>query len=119
MIVQLVAGLVATVCIHEAGHVAAAILLRLPWRPTVTRHGPGVRIGRADLDLSRWQVRITAAGGPVANILLAAVCIELHLGLIALLSLVFAATNLIPLPRSDGSRILRAAHELDRARSAS
>jgi hypothetical protein len=119
VIVQVVAGLVAVLCSHEAGHVAAAIVLRLPWKPVITRRGPGIRIGRADLDLSRFQVRLTAAGGPAANLVLAFVCIRLGLGIMALMSLEFAIVNLLPLPHSDGSRILRPGRALARARAAS
>lgn len=118
MIVQLVAGLVAVLCIHEAGHAAAAILLRLPWAPVITRRGPGIRIGRADLDLTRWQVRITAVGGPIANIILTYVCARLGLAIIALMSLEFAVVNLLPLPHSDGSRILRPGRALAHAKAA-
>ena len=118
MIGQLIAALVATACLHEAGHLAIALALRLPCRPILTRYGPGARIGCANLDLTRWQVRLTAAGGPAANLALAfGVCYPLHLGLMALLNIAFAAINLLPIPRSDGTKILRPGRAIAIARA--
>lgn len=106
MIVSLVVAMIGTVVVHEVGHAAAASLLRLPWRPTLTWHGPGIRIGSDALRLSRFQVAVTAAAGPVANLALAAIAIRSGLGLLALANIEFAVVNLLPLPRSDGRRLL-------------
>lgn len=106
MIVNLLIALGATLVVHELGHAAAAAALRLPWQPVLTRHGPGMKIGSDDFALTRREVTLTSAGGPVANILLAAAAIHFGLGLLALLNLEFAVLNLLPFPRSDGRRIL-------------
>jgi Zn-dependent protease len=118
----LLAGLAAVLLVHEAGHAAAATALRLPWRPVLTRRGPGVVIGRADLVLSRYQVVVTAAGGPAANLAAAFAISAAHLGLsfgfVAFLSILFALLNLLPFPHSDGARMLRPGRALARAREA-
>jgi hypothetical protein len=113
----LLAAFAVTTCVHELGHYAVARALGLPARPTLTRYGPATLIGRDDLILTRWQVRLTSAGGPAANAAAAyAVCVPLHLGALALLNLLFAAVNLLPIPRSDGTRILAPGRALRLAR---
>jgi Zn-dependent protease len=101
---------------HEAGHAAVAAALRLPWRPVLTRHGPAIVVGRDDLALTRRQVVLTNAGGPLANLALCAVAYRLGLGLVVLEGLEIAALNLV-LPRSDGARMLRPGRAIARARA--
>lgn len=105
---MIVVAVVAALVVHEAGHFAAARALRLPARLVLTRHGPGVAIGSDDLRLEPRQIRLTAAAGPAANVALAALASGglAPLPELALLSLVFAAANLIPLRRSDGHRLI-------------
>lgn len=114
----LIGAIIATVLVHEAGHAATAALLRLPWRPALVRCRPAVVIGRDDLDLTRRQVVLTAAGGPLANIVLAAVGYSLGQGLIVALGVVFALANLLPLPLSDGSRMVRPGRAIAHAKAA-
>lgn len=104
--------------VHEAGHAVVAIMLRLPWRPVLTRRGPGIAIGRAEIDLARWQVRTTATGGPLFNIVLALVCIQFGLAALASMNILFAIANLVPLPHSDGARMLRPGRAIARAKAA-
>ena len=101
--------------IHESGHAMAALALRLPCRAVLTRYGPGVRIGSDSIRLERWQVVVTAAAGPAANIGLAALAYRFGLPLLVLANIEFAVVNLLPLPHSDGSRMLRPARALARA----
>lgn len=96
-----------TVGVHELGHAAAAIALGLPVRPVVTRHGPGMAVGSDAIRLTHAQISLTCAAGPAANLAAAAVCHELGIGLLVLTNVVFAIANLVPLPHSDGLRILR------------
>jgi hypothetical protein len=91
--------------------------MRLPWRPVLTRLGPGVRIGRDDVPLTRRQVVLTAAGGPLANVLLCAVAYELGQGFVVLVGLDFILFNILPLPHSDGLRMLRPGRAIARARA--
>lgn len=108
----------ATLLAHEAGHAATAAALRLPWRPVLSWHGPGIVIGRDDLLLAPWQLVATAAGGPFANLLLCAAAFRLGQPLLILINLEFAVINLLPFPRSDGARMLHPARTLARARAA-
>lgn len=107
---MIVAAILLAVCValvvHECGHAVVASVLRLPWTPVLTRHGPGMRIGSDAITLTRRQVAMTCAGGPAANVLLAVLAIRFGFGLLALVNLEFAVANLIPFRRSDGHRIL-------------
>lgn len=114
----LIGVLLATVVVHEAGHAAVAALLRLPWRPTLTWHGPGIVIGRDDLELTRRQVALTAAGGPLANLALCVIAHTIGQPVVVGIGLLFAGMNLAPLPLSDGSRMLWPGHAIARARAA-
>ena len=98
-------ALAVTVLAHEAGHATVAQALGLPWKPTLTRHGPGVRIGSDRIVLTRPEIVATALGGPAANLLLVLVGYELGWPLLMLFGLDFALFNLLPFKRSDGSRI--------------
>lgn len=97
-----------TVTVHEFGHAAAAEALGLPWRPTLTWHGPGIVIGNDDIELRPWQIRVTCAAGPLANALVAVAAFELGAGLLFLMCAEMTVINLLPFPRSDGRRILKA-----------
>jgi hypothetical protein len=95
-----------TLVVHEIGHVLAAVALRLHWRPILTWHGPAVVIGRDDLLLTRRQLVLTSAGGPLANIALCAVAYLLGQGLVVAVGLEILFWNLLPWPRSDGLKML-------------
>lgn len=113
--IVLILAVAATLVVHEAGHALAATALRLPWRPILTRHGPAVVIGRDDLRLTRRQVVLTAAGGPLANIAVCAAAYALGQGLVVLVGLEIVVLNLLPLPRSDGSKIIRPGRAIAKA----
>lgn len=106
MIAAFLIAVAVAVVAHECGHAAVAAMLRLPWKPVLTRHGPGMKIGSDAITLTRRQVALTCGGGPVANILLAALAIHFGFGLVAFFNLAVAALNLVPFRRSDGRRIL-------------
>lgn len=106
MIATMLIVLALTLLIHEAGHAAVATLYGLPWRPVLTRHGPGVSIGNDDIRLTRLQVALTSAGGPLANLLLALIAVKVGQGFLAAANIEFAVVNLLPFKRSDGHRIL-------------
>jgi Zn-dependent protease len=119
LMAQFILGVIAAHAVHEAGHVIAARLCGLPSRITLTWMGPAAVIGHADIDLTRWQVRMTAIAGPAANLLFAfVVCVPLGLGIAAALSLVYAVFNLLPIPKSDGTKILLPGRAIRRAREA-
>lgn len=101
------AALVASLLLHEMGHMLAAIMLRVP----VREFGlclKGAYNRRAYASRGRDEVLISAAG-PLMNLLL--VLPLLYIPLIgthlALCNLVICIGNLLPLPSSDGMRILR------------
>lgn len=102
----LVATVAIIVLVHETGHALVARAFGLPVRPTVTWYGPGVLIGSDEIRLTRTQIGLTAAAGPAANLLLAAVAYASGVGLLVGMGVLFAILNLIPFPNSDGHRIL-------------
>ena len=106
MIADFLIALLVTLAVHEAGHAAAATAFRLPWKPVLTRHGPGVMIGNDDIRLTRFQVAVTSAAGPLANLVLAYMAVKTGMAVLALLNIEFAYFNLIPFKRSDGHRIV-------------
>lgn len=106
--VTLLAPLAALAVVHELGHAAAAQLLGLPWRPVVSKRGPGIRVGRDDLRLTRAQRGITAAAGPGASLLLAACLWAIGQHLCALASIEIAVVNLVPFRHSDGMTLREA-----------
>jgi Zn-dependent protease len=101
-------AMVASLLLHEAGHILAAIFLG------VRVHEFGLRIAgayirRAHASTPQDEVLIATAG-PLMNF-----CLILPLSFLpvlghqlALCNLVLGLVNLIPLPSSDGLRILRA-----------
>lgn len=90
--------------VHEAGHIAALLLLDVPMRRL------RLRLGGAALETGPMSCRdelICALAGPIANLLL------LPLGplwpKLAAFSLLLAIFNLLPFPALDGGRVLCAA----------
>jgi hypothetical protein len=114
VMLPILAILAVNLLVHEAGHALAAIALRIPWCVTLERLGPGIRVGWDDHPLTRRQVVLTAVGGPLANIALAAVAYLLGQPFAVLVSVEFAVGNLV-LPHSDGSRIFRPGRAIARA----
>src|SRR5271165_5867522 len=103
----LAALVVASLLVHEAGHMAAAIALHVPVREFGLRLG-GAYIQRASAGNRRDEILISAAG-PFTNL-----CLTLPLWFVpqigtqlALCNLILGVANLLPLPSSDGLRILR------------
>jgi Zn-dependent protease len=101
------AALAASLLLHEIGHMVAAILLRVP----VREFGLcliGAYNRRAYAGCRRDEVLISS-GGPLMNLLF--VFPLLHLPVIgtqlAFCNLLLCVGNLLPLPSSDGLRILR------------
>jgi len=102
-----IAATIITVAVHELGHAAAASMLRLPWTPILSRRGGiALKIGADGSTLTRRELALVAAGGPAANLLLAAAAFQIGIGLLVLLNL-FALLNLLPFRRFDGGLILR------------
>jgi Zn-dependent protease len=101
------AALVVSLLLHEMGHMLAAIMLRVPVREFgLCLRGAYNR--RAYAGRRRFEVLISAAG-PLMNLFL--VLPLLYLPVIgtklALCNLSICVVNLLPLPSSDGLRILR------------
>lgn len=101
------AALAVSLLLHEIGHMLAAIMLRVPVREFgLCLRGAYNR--RAYAGRRRSEVFISAAG-PLMNLFL--VLPLLYLPVIgtklALCNLTICVVNLLPLPSSDGLRILR------------
>lgn len=101
------AVLVVSLLLHEVGHMLAARMLRVP----VREFGlclAGAYNRRAHADRRSHEILISAAG-PLVNLLLVVPCLFLPvIGLqAALCNLTMCVINLLPLPSSDGLRILR------------
>jgi Zn-dependent protease len=99
--------IVASLLLHEMGHMLAATALGVPVREFgLCMGGAYNRRGTAS---RRRQELLIASAGPMVNLLL--IC-TLFLPLIgpqlAYCNLVLCVINLLPLPASDGQRILRA-----------
>jgi len=93
--------------LHEAGHILAAAALKVPVREFgLELRGTYVR--RAYATRRRDEILI-AASGPLMNLLIVVPFIFLpRLGLqLAMCNMMLAVINLLPLPSSDGLRILR------------
>lgn len=101
------AALVVSLLLHEMGHMLAAIMLRVPVREFgLCLRGAYNR--RAYAGRRRGEILISAAG-PLMNLFL--VVPFLYLPVIgtklALCNLTICVVNLLPIPSSDGLRILR------------
>lgn len=97
----------AAVAFHEAGHLAALILLDVPLRRL------RLRMGGAAIETGPMSCReelICALAGPAANLLL--VPMGRLWPKLGALSLLLALFNLLPFPALDGGRALRAALSL-------
>ena len=101
------AALVVSLLLHEIGHMLAAIMLRVPVREFgLCLRGAYNR--RAYADRRRVEILISAAG-PLMNLFLVLPLLYLPaIGTkLALCNLLIGVVNLLPLPSSDGLRILR------------
>ena len=101
------AALVVSLLLHEVGHMLAAIMLRVPvWEFGLCLRGAYNR--RSYAGRRSGEILISAAG-PMMNLFL--VLPLLYLPVIgtklALCNLSICVVNLLPLPSSDGLRILR------------
>jgi Zn-dependent protease len=99
--------LLASLMLHEAGHMLAATLLRVPVREFGLRLA-GAYTRRAYATRRRDEILISAAG-PLMNLALVIPFLFVpHIGAqLALCNLLLCAVNLLPIPSSDGLRILR------------
>jgi Zn-dependent protease len=97
----------ASLLLHEAGHIFAAVFLKVPVREFgLELRGAYVR--RAYATRRRDEILI-AVSGPLMNLLIAVpLTFVPRLGpQLGLFNVMLAAINLLPLPSSDGLRILR------------
>jgi Zn-dependent protease len=99
--------LLASLLLHEAGHILTASFLRVSVREFGLRLG-GAYNRRAYATRRRDEILI-AASGPLMNLLLVVPLIFVpRLGpQLATCNLILGIINLLPLPSSDGLRILR------------
>ncbi len=101
------AAFAASLLLHEMGHMLAAILLRVPVREFGLCLG-GAYNRRAHATRRRDEILISAAG-PLMNLLVVVPLLFIPVigGRLALCNLLLCVGNLLPLPSSDGARILR------------
>jgi len=99
--------MVASLLVHEIGHMITAMLLRVRVLEFGLKLG-GAYIRRAQAPRRREEILI-AASGPLMNLLVVVPLIFVpRLGYqLALCNLVLGVVNLLPLPSSDGLRLLR------------
>jgi Zn-dependent protease len=99
--------LVASLLMHEVGHMLAATLLRVPVREFGLRLA-GAYNRRAYATRRRDEILISASG-PLTNLFLVLPLLFVpRVGAqLALCNLLLCVVNLLPLPSSDGLRILR------------
>jgi Zn-dependent protease len=108
--------LIASLLLHEVGHMLVATMLGVPVREFGLCLG-GAYNRRAFAPSHRDEVLISAAG-PLMNLFLVLPFLFLpRMGLqLATCNLTLCVVNLLPLPSSDGLRILRAWREFRRER---
>lgn len=97
----------ASLVLHEAGHILAAAILRVPVREFgLELRGAYVRRARAT---RRRDEILIAASGPLMNLLIVVPLIFVpRMGpQLSLCNLMLGVISLLPLPSSDGQRILR------------
>jgi Zn-dependent protease len=101
-------SLLVSLLLHEVGHMLAARLLWVPVREFGLRLG-GAYNRRAFASRRRDEILISAAG-PLMNLLLVVPVLFIpRIGVqLALGNLALCVVNLLPIPSSDGLRILRA-----------
>jgi Zn-dependent protease len=101
------ASLLASLLLHEAGHMLTATLLGVPVREFGLKLS-GAYIRRASATRRRHEIMI-AASGPLMNLLIVIpLAFVPRLGLqLATCNLLLGVINLLPFPSSDGLRILR------------
>ncbi|HUV68477.1 MAG TPA: site-2 protease family protein [Terracidiphilus sp.] len=99
--------LLASLLIHEAGHMITARILRVPVREFGLKLS-GTYVRRAQAHRRRDEILI-AASGPLVNLLIVVPLLFVpRVGLqLAMCNLLLGVINLLPLPRSDGLRVLR------------
>ena len=90
--------------LHEAGHLAALLILKIPVTGLELRAGGAVI--RAVLPGGRREA-LALAAGPGVNLLLAAFFRQAW-PLFGLCNLTLGLVNLLPFPQRDGGRLLRA-----------
>ena len=97
----------ASLLLHEVGHILTAALLKVPVREFGLELG-GAYIKRAYATCRRDEILI-AASGPLMNLLIAIPLAFIpRLGpQLSLCNFMLGVINLLPLPSSDGLRILR------------
>ncbi len=100
--------LLASLLLHEAGHILAALYFRVPVREFGLAFA-GAYTRRAYATRRRHEILIAAAG-PAMNLLLVIPFLFLpqYGAQLALCNLLLGIINLLPIPSSDGLRILKA-----------
>ncbi len=109
------AGLImASLLLHELGHLAMAQALGVRVK-AIGMCLKGAYLRRQRSPMAKNELLI-AASGPLANLLLYLWIRDGNLVLrwVALMNLVLAGSNLIPIPGTDGARILQSVKELRR-----
>jgi len=99
--------LVASLLLHEVGHMLAAAMLGVPVREFGLCLGGAYN--RRAFAQSRLDEVLISAAGPLMNLFLALTVVFLpQIGIqLAICNLTLCVVNLLPLPSSDGLRILR------------
>lgn len=105
LLLFLFAILLLSMLAHEMGHGLAASAFGLPWRLELGWYGIRVRIrGR----YRRLENAVVALGGPMASLLTAGLLLRGAWHPVAVLNLILALWNLLPVAGSDGANLLRA-----------
>ena len=101
----LIAVMIFTFGVHEAGHVMAILLTRAGRLKGIVVNWRGIGIrweASAYVPLKRAAVSVS---GPALNMVLAFLFFSAGLELLGMANLVFGGVNLLPLPGSDGLRV--------------